>query len=78
MSEADKPPSEPPDLPIKSATTDRRPRGGLGGVYTHDLGKPPVAARSRVVNAHLLPPLSLTVEKNFGDDGEHVFEDLLL
>jgi hypothetical protein len=38
MSGEDKPPSEPHDLPIKYATT---PRGGLGGVSTHDLGKPP-------------------------------------
>jgi hypothetical protein len=30
MSGADKPPSEQPDLPIKSATTDRRPGGTTG------------------------------------------------
>jgi hypothetical protein len=48
MSGADKPPSEPPDLPIEFATTNRRPgvvapRGGLGGVSTQDLAKPPAA-----------------------------------
>jgi hypothetical protein len=47
MSGADKPLSGPPDLPIKSTTTDRRPGGTMGSsgrVSTHDLGKPPAAA----------------------------------
>jgi hypothetical protein len=43
MSGADKPPSEPLDLPIEFATTNRRPGGGLGGVSTQDLAKPPAA-----------------------------------
>jgi hypothetical protein len=48
MSGADKPPSEPLDLPIEFATTNRRPgavapRRGLGGVSTQDLAKPPAA-----------------------------------
>jgi hypothetical protein len=45
MSGADKPPSEPPDLPIKSTMTDRRPGGTMGSSgSTHDLSKPPAAA----------------------------------